>query len=198
MKIALLIGEGNRVPAILKCVDNISEAEVVYVLSCKGNGIGTESAITSRIGAGILRLKDFEKTEKGREKFSRTTARILKECKADLVIMAGWMVIMPSSFVKQFRGRVINIHPSILPSYPGDGKKAIKAQWEARWDKDAPPAGCTLHYVDEGVDTGEPMLKGIVYPRDHRTLDEFAEAIHKKEEEVLCCGIKKLIAEPRS
>lgn len=197
IKIVLLIGRGSRVPAILECVNCIFEAEVVYVLSCKGAGIGTKIALSHGIGVGILRLKDFGKSQKDRERFSRAAARILRASKADIIVMAGWTVLMPSSFVKEFRGRVVNIHPSILPSYPGDGAKAIKAQWEARFDKDASPAGCTLHYVDEGVDTGEPILRGIVYPRDYRTLEEFAEAVHKKEDEVLCRGIKKLVSERR-
>lgn len=197
VRIVLLIGNGTRVPAILECVEGTLGAEVVYVLSCKGEGIGTEAAFSRGIGAGVLRLKDFSKAKNSREKFSRATVRILKASKADFIVMAGWNILMPPSFVREFKGRIINIHPSILPSYPGDGKKAIRAQWETRFDRDAPLSGCTLHCVDEGMDTGEIIMRGIVYPRDYRTLEEFEKAIHAEEDEVLCRGIKNIVAKRR-
>jgi phosphoribosylglycinamide formyltransferase-1 len=193
VKIALLIGSGSRVRGILKCAHGIECAEVVFVISSKGEGVGTKLARSRGIRAEVLRLKDFGTGEEARERLSAVVSAILRGRKVDLVVMAGWRVLMPPSFVGEFGLRTVNIHPSILPSYPGDGEKAIKAQWEARWHRDAPPAGCTLHYVDEGMDTGEPILKGIVYPRDYRSLEEFAKAIHKKEDEVLCEGIKKLV-----
>jgi len=198
VKIALLIGRGSRVPAILKCIGRMKNVEVVFVISCKGEGIGTSAAHSGGIRTEILRLKDFGDGEERRERLSAVVSAILRGCKADLVVMAGWMVLMPESFVEEFGGRTINIHPSILPNYPGDGDKAIKAQWEARGDKGAPHCGCTLHYVDEGMDTGKPIMRGIVRPRDYRTFKEFVEAIHKKEDEVLCRGIRKLVAKIKS
>ncbi len=198
VKIALLIGRGSRVPAILNCVDRMKNAEVVFVISCKGEGIGTSAARSGGIRTEILRMKDFGSGEEARERLSGVVCAILRGRKVDLVVMAGWMVLMPESFVREFGGRTMNIHPSILPSYPGDGDKAIKAQWDARWDKDAPRCGCTLHYVDKGMDTGKPIMRGLVYPKDYRTLAEFAKAIRKKEDEVLCRGIRKLVAKVKS
>ena len=195
VKVALLIGRGSRVPAILNCVGRMKTAEVVFVISCKGEGIGTSTALSWGIRTEILRLKDFGRSEEARERISGVVSAILRGRNVDLVVMAGWMVLMPESFVREFGGRTINIHPSILPNYPGDGDKTIKAQWEAREDKDAPTAGCTLHFVDRGMDTGKPITRGRVNPLDYDTLEEFAEAIHKKEDEVLCRGIKKLVAE---
>lgn len=216
VNIALLIGEGSRVPAVLKCVSRIKNARAVFVISSKGEGVGTRAAARRKIRTEVLRMKDFCKGEdsllrphsasrasmgeqgfggQARERLSAVISAILRGRKTDLVVMAGWTVLIPSSFVRDFRGRIVNIHPSILPSYPGMGERAIKAQWEARWDRDAPPAGCTLHYVDEGMDTGEIIMRGIVYPRDYHSIEEFAEAIHKKEDEVLCRGIKKLVNE---
>jgi len=198
VKVALLVGHGSRVPAILKCVGRMENAEVVFVISCTGEGIWTNIAYSGGIRTEILRMKDFGKGEEARERLCGVVSAILRGRKVDLVVMAGWMVLMPESFVREFRGRTINIHPSILPSYPGDGDKAIKAQWEARWNRNAPPAGCTLHYVDEGMDTGKPIMRGIVRPGDYHSIEEFAEAIHKKEDEVLCRGIRKLVAETKS
>ncbi len=196
IKIALLIGSGSRVPAILECAGSIQNAEVVFVISSKGEGIGTSAARSCGIRAEVLRLKDFGKGEEGRERLSAVVCAILRGRKADLVVMAGWMVIMPKVFVDEFRGRAINIHPSILPAYPGKGEDVIPAQWN---DK-AVPAGCTLHYVEEGMDTGKAVLKGYVVKKSKdygkfKTPDDFRGAIHKKEDEVLCKGIKKIVAE---
>lgn len=196
VRIALLIGHGSRVPAILECAKNIPNAKVVYVLSCIGEGIGTKEALRHRIGAGILLLKDFGKVKDSRERFSRVVAGMLKTRRVDLIIMAGWMVIMPPSFIKEFKGCIINIHPSILPAYPGKAENVIPAQWR----NNAVPAGCTLHYVNEGVDTGNVIGYGYVVRwaedyRNFRSMKEFERAIHAKEDEVLCEGIKKIVRE---
>lgn len=191
--IALLIGKGSRVPGILQCVSKIKNAKVVFVLSSVGENIGTISARQRKIKSSVLKWEDYKSRDNGRNEFSIRVRNLLKSYKADLVIMAGWRVLMPESFIKEFKGRIVNIHPSVLPLYRGDGERAIKAQWEARWARDAPPCGCTLHYVDEGMDTGEPIMRGMVYPRDYLTLEEFSEAIHKKEDEVLCEGLRKLL-----
>jgi phosphoribosylglycinamide formyltransferase-1 len=192
-RVALLIGRGSRVPGILHCLSKIKNTKVVFVLSCIGEDVGVKAAKKRRIATGILKWEDYKSKDNGRNEFSARARNLLKSHNANFIVMAGWRVIMPESFIKEFSGLAINIHPSILPSYRGDGERAIKAQWEARWDRDAPPVGCTLHYVDEGIDTGEPIMRGIVYPRDYRTLEEFSDAIHKKEDEVLCEGLKKLL-----
>jgi len=190
---ALLIGKGSRVPGIFQCVSKIKNAKVVFVLSCVGEDVGIEMAKKRRIAAGILKWEDYKSKDNGRNEFSIRVRNLLKSNNVNFIIMAGWRVLMTESFIKEFKDIVINIHPSILPSYRGDGEGAIKAQWEARWDRDAPPSGCTLHYVDEGMDTGDPIMRGIVYPRDYQTIEEFAEAIHKKEDEVLCEGLRKIL-----
>jgi len=199
VRIVLLIGHGSRVPAIVECVKNIPSAKIVYVLSCVGEGMGTDTARENGIGSGILRLRDFGKEPDSRARFSRVMTGMLIGRKVDLIIMAGWMVIMPSSFVREFQGRIINIHPSILPAYPGKAENVIPAQWN---DK-AAPAGCTLHYVDEGVDSGKHILKGYVVKKAEdyskfSSLEEFEAAIHAKEDEVLCSGIKKIIRKLQS
>lgn len=196
VKIALLIGKGSRVPGMLQCAENLASAEVVYILSCSGEGIGTEAARGNGISSGIIRLQDFGRSPEDRERFSRTVAGLLRRRKIDLIIMAGWMIVMPPSFIQEFKGRIVNIHPSILPAYPGKGENVIPAQWR---DK-AAPAGCTLHYVDEGVDTGKPILFGYIAEKrdDYQkfsSFKEFERALHAKEDEVLCEGIKKTVGE---
>lgn len=194
VRIALLIGRGSRVPSILACARGMDSAKVVYVLSCIGEGIGIYTAREYKIPSGIIKIKSFGKTQRAREIFSKEIVSMLRECKTELIIMAGWMVIMPKSFVEEFPGRIINIHPSILPKYPGKGEDVIPKQWQEK----AVPAGCTLHYVDEGMDSGKPILFGYVVQKqeDYKnisTFQDFETAIHAKEDEILCRGLKKIV-----
>jgi len=161
-RIALLVGGGSRVPAILECAKDTPSVEVVFVLSCKGEGIGIEVAKKYGIETRVILWRDYRKESGGRKKFSWQVAKMLYERDVDFIIMAGWRVLMPPRFVQEFRDKIVNIHPSILPAYPGDGEKAIHAQWEEK----AELAGCTLHFVDEGMDTGKVILHGYVNVRD--------------------------------
>lgn len=196
IRIALLIGRGSKVPAILECVNKIPNTSVVFVLSCKGEGVGTEAAINYKIPCGVLKRRDFAKSREGLDAFAKVVTGMLQIRKVDIVVMAGWMVVMPKVFTDVFRGRAVNIHPSILPAYRGKGEDVICAQWNDR----AVPAGCTLHHVDEGVDTGNPIKQGYIVKmsKDYEkfaSLKDFEEAMHAKEDEVLCSGIKKLVCE---
>lgn len=196
IRIALLVGKGSRVPGILRCVENLHNAKVVYVLSCIGEGIGTETAKRHQIKTGVLAWEDYKRFKNGRNNFSARARNLLKSYQADLVVMAGWMIVMPASFVREFAGRIVNIHPSILPAYPGKAENVIPKQWR---DK-AVPVGCTLHYVDEGMDTGKSILRGCIVRKlaDYKkfsSFEEFEAAIHAKEDEVLCEGIRNIVKE---
>ncbi|MBI1888602.1 MAG: hypothetical protein HYS15_01575 [Candidatus Spechtbacteria bacterium] len=193
-RIALLIGKGSRVPAIVSCVSKMSGAEIVIIVSSMGEGVGTKTAQDHGIEASVLRRGDFKRTPEGLEKFSEAVADMLRKQKVDLIVMAGWRIIMPKSFVEEFEFQIINIHPSILPAYPGKGEEAISRQWQEK----AEPCGCTLHFIDEGMDTGPIILQGFVERGDCATFQEFEEAIHRKEEEVLCEGIKLIVAQRNS
>lgn len=193
-RIALLIGKGSRVPAIVSCVSKMPGAEIAIVVSSIGEGIGTKTAEVHGIEASVVRRGDFKRTPEGLEEFSAVVARILRERKVDFIVMAGWRVIMPKSFVEEFEFRVINIHPSILPAYPGKGEEAMARQWREK----AEPCGCTLHFIDEGMDTGPIILQGFIERKYCATLEEFEEAIHQKEDEVLCEGIKLILNQKNS
>lgn len=191
-RIALLVGRGSRAPAVLRCVQSMENGEVVLAMSYWGEGVGFLAARTEYgIPTEVILWKDYKKREGGREQFAATAIEVLQNYDVQFIVMAGWHVLMPPSFVERFRGRIINIHPSILPKYPGDGDKAIEAQW---LNKEV-PSGCTLHYVDEGMDTGKIILQAFVNPHEYQTIEEFTEAIHEQEDLVLCEGIKKLVDE---
>ena len=173
-RVALLIGNGSRVPAILECVKGLGNVDVVFTLSCIGEGIAPDRAKSYGVEFGVIRWNDFKSEPNGREKFSKRVVAMLNERNIDFIIMDGWRILMPASFIAEFGGKVVNIHHSILPAYSGDGERAIHAQWEDRAD----PAGCTLHYIDEGTDTGKIILHGYVDVGDYKTEEEFAQALH--------------------
>jgi phosphoribosylglycinamide formyltransferase 1 len=189
VRIAFLVGQGGRVESMLECVEEIPDAQVVFVLSCIGEGMGIKIAKERGIEAGILDWAKFKDMDSGRSNFCIRARNLLLSRQVDLIIMAGWIVLMTKGFIDDFKGRIVNIHPSILPKYPGLGEKILDAQWR---DK-ASPAGCTLHYVDCGMDSGEIILQGEVDVTAFSSKEEFIGAVHKKEEDILCVGIQALV-----
>ncbi len=127
---------------------------------------------------------------KSREEFEREVVRELKAREVDLVVFAGFMRIVTTYFVDQFRGRIINIHPSLLPSFPGTHAQKDAVEWGSK------VSGCTVHFVDESVDGGPIIFQKAVpvYPED--TPDDLADRILEEEHKVLPYVIR-LFAEGR-
>ncbi|OGZ58730.1 MAG: hypothetical protein A3B96_03260 [Candidatus Spechtbacteria bacterium RIFCSPHIGHO2_02_FULL_43_15b] len=191
-RLALLVGRGSRVPRILESVKSISNINIVLVLSCIGNGIGISRARENGINTGVLEWSNYKNKAGGREIFTGNVRRMLDDSGVDFVIMAGWRVLMPESFVKAYAGRIVNVHPSLLPKYRGDGDRAIEEQWRNRHED--LKAGCTVHFVDEGMDTGAIISQFEIDSIGFDSVEELAEAIHKKED-LLLAGCIKLISE---
>lgn len=186
-RVAVLIGRGGRLPAIYQCLSQHPFGELVLVISHKKESPGISWAKEKGIEAFYFRLTDWEKEGKDRLSFDRELAKILLEKKIDLVIMAGWDLIVSQEFLKHFPYRVINIHPSLCPAFPG-----LEAPRQAL-DYGVKITGCTLHFVDEGVDTGPIILQRAVEVTDEDTLETLEDKIHQKEEEILCEGIKAFL-----
>ncbi|MFQ5837182.1 MAG: phosphoribosylglycinamide formyltransferase [Thermoplasmata archaeon] len=127
---------------------------------------------------------------KGRKEFEEEVVKVLQEKEVDLIVFAGFMRIVTSYFIGQFRGRIINIHPSLLPSFPGTHAQKDALDWGVR------VSGCTVHIVDESVDGGPIIFQKAVpvYPEDDP--DTLAARILKEEHKVLPYVIR-LFAENR-
>jgi phosphoribosylglycinamide formyltransferase-1 len=119
MKVAVLIGKGGRLPAIYRCCKKDPKVSLRVVVSHKKYSPGITLAKKWGIEAFYFRLSDWLKKGKNREEYNRELARILKQKNIDLVVMAGWDVVMDKNFLSQFPNKVINIHPSLCPSFPG-------------------------------------------------------------------------------
>jgi len=158
----LASGRGSNLQALIDAGRNANfPAEVVLVLSDKKNAYALERASLAGIRTGHLAPKE--------EGFYRKMGDEIENYGVDLVCCAGFMRILPPEFVNRFSGRIINIHPSLLPSFPG-----LHAQKKAL-DAGVRVTGCTVHFVDEGVDTGPIILQAavpVLPDDDEKTLSE--------------------------
>jgi phosphoribosylglycinamide formyltransferase 1 len=168
----LASGKGSNLQAIIDCVKaGTLGVEIGAVISDKREARALERARTHRIDDVWVNPKEF----KTREDYDRMLVQVLKNYSVDLVVLAGFMRILSPVFVREFPGRIINIHPALLPKYPGTHsiEKAFKAGDRT--------TGVTVHFVDDGVDTG-PIIKQVqvpILPDD--TLEKLEERVHEAE-----------------
>ena len=172
-KIAVLIsGSGTNLQAIIdKCLSGYIEAEIVCVLSNDPNAYGLERAKLNNIKTKIINSKDFETSDL----FNEDLYNYLKTLDLDLIVLAGFMKILSGTITKTFYGRIINIHPSLLPKYPGldTHKKVIK-------NKDS-LHGVSVHYVSEELDAGPLIAQGAIKTYQDEGIDDLIERIHQIE-----------------
>ena len=175
-------GLGSNFDSIAQgCAAGAIPAEIALVLSdVEDSGI-LSSAQTSGvpwrfIAPGGFRTKLDEAAE------SEYIAA-LQEAEVDLVVLAGFMRILKGEFLKIYEGRVVNIHPSLLPSFPG-----LEA-WKQALDHGVKVTGCTVHFVDQGVDTGAIIAQGIVNVEDGDTAESLREKIQEAEHRVYPAAI---------
>jgi phosphoribosylglycinamide formyltransferase-1 len=178
----LASGRGTNLQAIIDaCKDGtIPDAEVALVLSDSTDAYALERAKKDGIPTKVILREDFEKV-KG---FNMALGDALDEAGVDLVCLAGFMRILSKSFVKRFHGKCLNIHPSLLPSFPG-----LEGQQQA-WDYGVKVSGCSVHYVDEGCDTGPVIVQRAVTVDEGCTLDELSAKILKEEHKAYPEAIK--------
>ncbi len=171
-KIAILLsGRGSNFLAISSAVERGElDAEIACVISDRADAPGLAKA--REIGYDAIFI---DPKGKGREEFDRLVVEELKKRGVDLVCLAGFMRILTPYFVSQYRGRILNIHPALLPAFPG-----LEAQRQA-WEHGVKYSGCTVHFVDEGVDTGPILLQAVVPVYDHDTPETLAARILEEE-----------------
>ncbi len=149
----LLSGRGSNFEAIAKNVASgkISNARIVIVISNRENAAGIETARRLGLEAVVVPSKG-----KAREDHDREVVAVLQQHNVDLVCMAGYMRLLSPWFVKQFPHRILNIHPSLLPAFPG-----LEAQEQA-FAYGVKVAGCTVHFVDEELDHGPIVMQRAI------------------------------------
>lgn len=160
LRVAVLIsGGGTNLQAIIDGVKagEIRNVELVSVISNNANAYGLERAKNAGIEGICISPKSFE----NRELFNEALLEALVSRKIDLVVLAGFLVNIPACVVKEFNHRIINIHPSLIPSFCGKGFYGIHVH-EAALARGVKVSGATVHFVDEGTDTGPIILQKAV------------------------------------
>lgn len=160
LKIAVLVsGGGTNLQAIMDAIDagTITNTEIEVVISNNKNAYALERAKQRGIKALGISPKDYE----SRAEFNREFLETLDSYQVDLVVLAGFLVVIPEEMIAKYRNRIINIHPSLIPSFCGTGYYGLKVH-EAALARGVRVTGATVHFVDEGTDTGPIILQKAV------------------------------------
>ena len=160
LRLAVLVsGGGTNLQAIIDAVENgtITNTQIVGVISNNKNAFALERAGRHGIPAQCISPTDFET----RDEFNRVFLDKVNELKADLIVLAGFLVVIPEMMIREYRNRIINIHPSLIPSFCGTGFYGLKVH-EAALKRGVKVVGATVHFVDEGTDTGPIILQKAV------------------------------------
>lgn len=160
LKVGVLVsGGGTNLQAILDAIDNgeITNAQVSLVISNNAGAYALERAKNHKIEAVCISPKSFE----SRDEFHKALLENLQESGVDLVVLAGFLVAIPSMIVEAFPNRIINIHPSLIPSFCGTGYYGLRVH-EGALARGVRVTGATVHFVDAGTDTGPIILQKAV------------------------------------
>jgi len=180
MKIAVLVsGGGTNLQAIIDAIENktITNTEICLVYSNNPNAYALERAKKAGIKSVAKSPKEFE----NREDFNKALLQILKDASPDLIVLAGCLVVIPDIVVREFEGRIINIHPSLIPSFCGTGYYGLKVH-EKALERGVRVSGATVHFVDEGTDTGPIILQKPVMIRQDDTPEVLQKRIMEQAE----------------
>ena len=177
----LLSGRGSNFEALADGVaaDRIPNAEIALVISNREDAPGIKKARTRRIPAQVIPSKGLQ-----REEYDRLVVAALREKQADLVCLAGFMRLLSPYFIAAFRNRILNIHPSLLPAFPG-----LEAQRQAL-EHGVKYSGCTVHFVDENLDAGPIVLQAVVPVLDADTPETLAERILREEHRIYSDAVR--------
>lgn len=171
----LLSGRGSNFEALAEsvAVGRIPNAEIAIVVSNRDGAPGIDRAKARGIAARVIPSKGLE-----REVYDRQVAPVLDEHKVDLICLAGYMRLLSPYFVAKFPNRILNIHPSLLPSFPGLESQRQALEYGVKF------AGCTVHFVDENLDAGPIIVQAIVPVEDDDTETSLSERILKEEHRI--------------
>jgi phosphoribosylglycinamide formyltransferase-1 len=181
----LLSGRGSNLEALADSVTagRIPDAEISVVISNREDAPGLRRAMERRIPARVIPSKGVE-----REAYDRLVVAALNEARVDLVCLAGFMRLLSPYFVAAFRGRILNIHPSLLPSFPG-----LESQRQAL-DYGVKFSGCTVHFVDENLDAGPIVKQAIVSIEPGDTDESLAARILSEEHRIYTEAVRLVLS----
>ena len=195
LRLAVLVsGGGTNLQAIIDAIDKktITNAEISVVISNNPGAYALERAKTHGIDALCVSPKNYE----NRAAFNQALLETLQSYKPDLVVLAGCLVVIPEIMVKAFPNKIINIHPALIPAFCGTGYYGLKVH-EAVLKRGAKVTGATVHFVDEGTDTGPIILQKAVEVKEGDTPEILQRRVMEEAEWVIMPKAIDLIANGR-
>lgn len=192
LRVAVLAsGRGSNLQAIIDAIEARQvQATIVAVISNKKDAVALERARTHGLNAMFVDPKPFAGQPDSRERYDRALLAVLQELDVELVLLAGYMKIVTGLLVNAYANRMMNIHPSLLPSFPGLDVQQKAIEWGCKL------AGCTVHFVTEGVDEGPIIVQAAVPILDQDTPESLAARILEQEHKIYPRAVQ-LFAEGR-
>src|SRR3989440_1827867 len=180
----LLSGRGSNFEALADGIKTgrIPNTEIAVVISNREGAPGIEKAQQRKIPVKVIPSKGLE-----REAYDRQVVAVLNEQKVDLVCLAGYMRLLSAFFVASFPNRILNIHPSLLPSFPGLESQRQALEYGVKF------AGCTVHFVDENLDAGPIVLQAAVPVRDDDTEATLSARILAEEHRIYSEAVRLVL-----
>ena len=171
----LLSGRGSNFEALAESVaaGRIPNAEIAIVVSNREGAPGIDRAKARGLATRVIPSKGLE-----REVYDRQVAAVLEEHRVDLICLAGYMRLLSPYFVAKFPNRILNIHPSLLPSFPGLESQRQALEYGVKF------AGCTVHFVDENLDAGPIIVQAVVQVKGDDTEATLSERILQEEHRI--------------
>lgn len=192
LKIAVCVsGGGTNLQAIIDAVESgvITNTEISVVISNNKNAYALERAKNHNIEGICISPKDYET----RAEFNKAFLEKLDSYEVDLVVLAGFLVVIPPEMIAKYRNRIINVHPSLIPSFCGTGFYGLKVH-EGALERGVKVTGATVHFVDEGTDTGPIILQKAVYIENGDTAEVLQKRVMEQAEWVILPKAIDLIA----
>jgi phosphoribosylglycinamide formyltransferase-1 len=192
LKLAVCVsGGGTNLQAIMDAIDNgtITNAEISVVISNNPNAYALERAAGHGIESVCISPKSYE----SRDAFNQAFLEKLDSYKVDLVVLAGFLVVIPPRMIESYRNRIINIHPSLIPSFCGTGYYGLKVH-EGVLSRGVKVTGATVHFVDEGTDTGPIILQKAVAVEQGDTPEILQRRVMEQAEWIILPRAINLIA----
>lgn len=183
LRVAVMVsGGGTNLQAIIDAVQDgkITDTELVAVISNNKNAYALERAKQAGIEGVVVSPKDYE----NREQFNQALVEKVDSLNVDLIVLAGYLVVIPPAMIDKYENRIINIHPSLIPSFCGTGFYGLKVH-EAALERGVKVVGATVHFVDKGTDTGPIILQKAVDVENNDTPEVLQRRVMEQAEWIL-------------
>ena len=190
--LACVSGGGTNLQALIDRMEDgtIQGAQIVKVISNNPGVFALERAKNHGIEGCVVSPKDYET----RAEFNDALLAAVEEAKPDLIVLAGFLVVIPPKMIEKYSGKIINIHPSLIPAFCGTGYYGLKVH-EAALERGVKVTGATVHYVDEGTDTGPIIMQKAVEVQEGDTAKVLQQRVMEQAEWIILPKAVQMIAD---